>query len=439
MDISFGILPTILLLTMGLFAVYFLMYYRFIYSIIDPLFLFVFTTSFASVLAIYVVPTTKDLIHFFGCQAAVWIGFVFAHRRANYSFVGISRPNQVYGFSDQSLLRWATYLFLAVFILSNFIIGYVKGFALLSDAPSIAKFANFQEGFGLFRKMNWSLGTFSVISLVFLYFIDRRKIDIVLIVIVAFLSSLEGSKAALLQIVVSAGVVFYHPAFSDKRAVLKKFQRYMPIILTGVMGVVFTVLLKENDGLEGAFLAFIRRLLYTSDSLIYFYTPINIAYFNEYSLADYFPRLVNPILGFLRLQPYQEALGNTLFDNLRPSGFTAENITVGPNIPFYMEGRIYFYYWGAFPYSMLVGYLYGSVRTYFFSITRSSAFYFVFMGSFCHFAQAIIIDSNLTVTQLFNLFFFIIPPFIILSLLITGKITIRLNNLSQYYKMIQPR
>jgi len=439
MEISFGVLPTILLWTTALFAVYLLMYYRFIYSVIDPLFLFVFTTSFASVLAIYVVPSTQDLIHFFGCQVAVWIGFVIAHRQTNYSFVGIGQPGRVYSFSNKSLLRWSTYLFLTVFILSNFIIGYVKGFALLSDAPSTAKFSNFQEGFGLFRKMNWALGTFSIISLVFMYLIDGKKIDILFIAIVTFFSSLEGSKGALLQIAVSAGVVFYHPAFSDKRSILKKFQRYMPLILTGVMGIVFTVLLKENDGLEGAFLAFIRRLLYTSDSLIYFYTPINIAYFNDYSFSDYISRLVNPILGFLRLQPYQEALGNTLYDNLRPPDFTAESITVGPNIPFYMEGRIYFYYLGAFPYSMLVGYLYGSVRTYFFSLTRTSAFYFVFMGSFCHFAQAIIIDSNLAVTQLFNLFFFTIPLFILLSFILTGKLTLRLGSLSQYRKIIQLR
>lgn len=439
MEVSFGILPIIFLWTTFLFAVYLLMYYRFIYSVIDPLFLFVFTTSFASVLAIYVVPTPKDLIHFFGCQAALWIGFVIAHRHTDYSFAGISRPDQIYSFSNQSLLRWATYSFLAVFILSNFIIGYVKGFALLSDAPSTAKFSNFQEGFGLFRKMNWALSTFSIVSLVFMYFIDRRKTDIVLIAIVAFFSSLEGSKAALLQIAVSAGVVFYHPAFSDRRAILKKFQRYMPFILTGVMGVVFTVLLKENDGLEGAFLAFIRRLLYTSDSLIYFYTPINISYFNEYSVSEFFPRLVNPVLGFLRLQPYQEALGNTLYDNLRPPGLTAESITVGPNIPFYMEGRIYFYYWGAFPYSMLVGYIYGTVRVHFFSLIRTSAFSFIFTGSFCHLSQAMIIDTNLAVAQLFNLFFFIVPPFMFLSLILTGKLTLRLGRFSRYRKVIQLR
>ncbi len=436
MEITFNILPVILLWTAALFAIYFLLYYRFIYSVIDPLFLFVFATAFASVLAIQVIPTTEDLIHFFGCQASVWVGFVIAHRRTNYSFAGIGRSNKVYDFSNQSLLKWITYSFLVVYILSNIIIGYSKGFALLSERPTEAKFGNFQEGFGLFRKMNWALGTFITISLVFMYFVRRHKLYLILLTVVAFFSSLEGSKGALLQIIVSAGVVFYHPAFLENRTLLKKFRRYVPFVFVGVIGVVFTVLLKENDGLDNAILAFIKRLLYTSDSLLYFYIPVNVSYFSDYSWGDYFPRLTNPILGFLRLQPYQEALGNTLYDNLRPPGFTADGVTVGPNIPFYMEGRIYFYYWGAFFYSLLVGYLYGITRIKFFSIIRTSSFYFVFMGSFCHLAQAIMIDVNLAVGQLFNLFFFIFPPFLLLSFLLTGKMTIRLSSL--HHKKIQP-
>ncbi|PHK32857.1 hypothetical protein VF13_38610, partial [Nostoc linckia z16] len=96
-------------------------------------------------------------------------------------------------------------------------------------------------------------------------------------------------------------------------------------------------------------------------------------------------------------------------------------VTVGPNAPFYIEGRIYFKYWAAFPYSMLVGYLYASVRVHYLSITRSSAFYFIYMASFSHIAFAIVIDMNLAVTQLFDLVIFVLPLYILISLLLTGK------------------
>ncbi|QHW00496.1 oligosaccharide repeat unit polymerase [Spirosoma endbachense] len=435
MDINFGILPVLFGWATALFIVYALLYNKYIYSIIDPLFMWIFTTAFSSVLAIQIIPTLQDLLHFFGCQIALWAGFAIAYRKTNYLDSGLNQTGQVYEFSDQLLLRWITYTLLGVYILSNIIIGYNKGFALLSDAPTQSKIANFQEGFGLFRKINWSTGTFVSTGLVFMYFLKKRQIDLLFLLIVILLHTLDGSKTALLQVIISIGIVLYHPAFSYNKNALKKFQRYLPVIFLGIMGIFFTVLIKENNGYEEAFLAFITRLLYSADSVLYFYMPANVDYFADYSFWDYFPRLVNPILGFLRLAPYQEALGNTMVDNLRPPGYVQTNVTVGPNAPFYIEGRIYFYYWLAFPYSLLVGYLYALIRKHFFSLTRTSAFYFVYMGSFCHLAYALIVDVNLAITQSFDLAFFVIPPYIVLSFLLTSKLTIRLSPfLFKFYK-----
>lgn len=438
MEIDFGIIPLILSSALILFAIYFLLYYRFVYSIIDPLFIWIFTTSFASVLAIQVIPTLEDIIHFFGCQLSLWIGFVVAYRKVKYSHNGIGKLKEVFKFSDQSLLKWITYMLLIVYLISNLIIGYSKGFALFSGAPSESKIANFQEGFGFFRKINWSVGTFVYTSLMFMYFLKKRFVDLFFLVVVIFFSSLDGSKGALLQIAISAGIIFYHPAFSSRRIELKNLQRYMPLLLIAVMSLFFSILLKENDGPEAASLAFIKRLLYTSDSVLYFYTPINLSFFENYSFWEYFPRLVNPILGFLRIQPYQEAIGNTMYDNLRIPGTPVTSVTVGPNAPFYIEGRIFFYYWGAFPYSALVGYLYASIRTHFFSITRTSSFYFVYMATFLHLAQAVIIDVNLAVTQSFDLLFFVFPSYIFVSFLLRQKLILRLGkNSVRFFKINQ--
>lgn len=426
MEINFDSLPTLVGLSLILFFIYISLYKRFIYSIIDPLFVWTLTTAFSSVLVLYVVPVAKDVLHFFGCQVALWIGFVIAYRQASSIRGEIKKHEPICKFSNHLILYWTTYFLLTVYIVSNIIIGYSKGFALLSDTPTESKIANFQEGFGLFRKINWSTGTFVTTALFYMVLVKKRTIDLFFLLISIFLSLLDGSKSALLSVVISIGIVFYHPVFSDKRVLLRKFQCYLPLVFVGVFGIFFAVLAKENDGIDETIFAFVRRLLYSADSILYFYLPVNVAYFDSYSSWDYLSRIINPILGFLRLQPYNEALGNIMVENLRSPGSTS-TVTVGPNTPFYMDGRIYFYYWGAFPYSMFVGYTYAMIRNYYFSITSSSAFYLVYMGSVCRLAYALIIDVNLAVTQLFDLFFFVVPPYLIIYLLISQRFKIRFN------------
>jgi hypothetical protein len=168
-------------------------------------------------------------------------------------------------------------------------------------------------------------------------------------------------------------------------------------------------------------------LLYSADSVLYYYQPVNIAHFEPYSFSDYIAHITNPILGFFRLQPYIDAPGVVMLDNLRPPGSDSD-IIVAPNAPFYIEGKIYFNFWLAFPYSFFVGYLYAKLRVHYFSITKSSAFYFVFMGSLLRLASVMIVDINLAVTQSFDLFFFVLLPYLILSFLLTHKLKIRLRS-----------
>lgn len=436
MDISNDSLLLITFWSLLLFCAYYLLYYKFIYSVIDPLFSWIFATSFASYLAVQVIPTTQDVIHFFGCQLSLWFGFMIAYNVNNSSIKIVSATIQ-YEFYDHTLLRWTTYFLLSLYILSNIIIGYSKGFALLSSVPTEAKIANFQQGFGIFRKINWSAGTFVGIALIYMYVNKRRKTDLFFLIIVIIFSSLDGSKSALIKIAISAGFIFYHPAFSKEKLALKKFQQYMPLFFACAIALVFIVLLKENDGLNSAFIALVRRLLYSADSLLYYYQPVNVDFFEKYSPWDYVSVVTNPILGFLRLQPYHEAIGNIMVDNLRLPGSIA-SVTVGPNAPFYIEGRIYFYYWLAFPFSIIVGYLYASLRVYFFSINKSSAFYFVYMASFLHLAGALIGDVNLAITQSFDLAFFVIPPYILISFIFKHRLRVRITpKLGKIFKVLK--
>ncbi|GAB3576040.1 hypothetical protein GCM10027578_41120 [Spirosoma luteolum] len=398
---------------------YYFLYRKYIYAVIDPLFLFVLATSFASVLVIEVVVEEKDIWHFFACQAALILGFYVAYKKLAPAD-GLS-GDTVYGFTDQKTLEWTTYVLLSIYIVANIIVAYTKGFALLSDAPTESKVANFQGGFGIFRKINWGVGIFISSSFLFLYLIQSKSKYLYFLLIVAGFTALEGSKGSLLRIVIAAGLVFYHPAFWEKRRLLQRLKIYTPVALIAVLGVVFTVLVKENDGASEAFVAFIRRLLYGGDVVLYFYTPQNADYFANFTSLDYFVRLINPITGFFRIQPYQEALGNVMVENIRPPGVIVD-VTVGPNTPFYIEGLIYFGYWGGIIYSFVVGLVYALMRVYYFSIVRSNAFFFVFAASFLQLVTGMLTDVNLAVTQTFDMIFFSLPVYILVSLYINRSV-----------------
>ncbi|ADB40907.1 O-antigen polymerase [Spirosoma linguale] len=421
MEINFDILPKLILFALLLVFAYLYIYKKYIYSVIDPLFIFAITIAFASVLVIQIVQNPLDIMHFFLCQLALWLGFFIGYKKLVITSDSEFTNHQ---FTDETLLRYVTYLLFCVYIISNLLIAYIKGFALFSEVPTEAKIANFQGGFGFFRKVNWGVGTFVSTSLIFMYLRSKKIINFLLLLIVVFFTALEGSKSAILVIIISAGFILYHPAFHDDRKIIKKFQRFLPISLIGVMGVFFTVLMKENNSFDESIIAFFRRLLYSGDSVIYYYIPVNIEYFSHFSPFDYVSRVTNPILGLFRIQEYKEALGNIMVENLRPPNFTG-GVTVGPNTPYYIEGRIYFGFWGALPYSALIGYIYAMIRVHYFSIVKSSSFYFVIISSFCHLISALFTDVNLAITQSFDLFLFVIPAYIVVSLAFTRKIVIK--------------
>lgn len=423
MELNYSLLPTLVGSAIIFFSIYYFILSKYIYSIIDPLFIYIFTTSFASVLITQIVPELSDVIHFFACQIAMCLGFMYAYKRYNVKIIKDNAINNIYYFKDTNLVSLVSYVLLVIYITSNLFVAYNKGFTLLSDAPTEAKVANFKEGYGVFRKVNWGVGTFISTAFVYLYLDKKLKRYLVILFVISLFTALEGSKSSLMRIVIAAGFVLYHPAFVQELSFLKKYKWFLPILALCVLSVFFTVLIKENDSLDKALLAFFVRLLYSADSALFFYNPINIDYFSHFTLWDYPSRILNPILGFLRIQPYKEALGNIMVENLRVPNASSMTI-VGPNTPFYIEGRIYFGLLGAVIYSSFVGFVCALFRIYYFSIVQSSAFYFIFVCSLCQLSSAIIIDINMAVTQMFDLAFLVLPVFVITSLMFKKKIVI---------------
>lgn len=65
MEINFDILPKLILFALLLVFAYLYIYKKYIYSVIDPLFIFAITIAFASVLVIQIVQNPLDIMHFF--------------------------------------------------------------------------------------------------------------------------------------------------------------------------------------------------------------------------------------------------------------------------------------------------------------------------------------------------------------------------------------
>jgi len=422
MTVSVNILPELLLYAILIGMAFWGFYKRYIFSVADPLLIFIVTTTFASVLVIEVVEEFRNVVHYFICQLFVWLGFALVQKRTGNPAVQdlSSTPN----FTDVNLLRYTSYILLGIYILSNLIILRTKGFALLSDTPTESKVSNFQEGFGIFRKVNWAIGGVSSAGLLFLYLLQKRRRDILLLCIIVVFASLEGSKSSLLRYAVMTVLFIYHPAFRQHKQFVRIIKQFSPFAAIAIFGIFFAVLLRENDSTEEVLLAFIRRLLYSADSVLFFYAPTNVEYFARYSWADYPSYVINPILGFLRIAPYQEAFGNIMVENTLPPGVTLD-VIVGPNSSFYTEGQVFFGFYGSFIYSFLLGCLASWFRSLYFSLENGSAFILVFLNVIYQFSTSILIDLKLFITQSFDAILLVLPIYIIVCFAVNRKIVLR--------------
>ncbi len=434
MIIDYDVIPEILIYFIALFSIFYLIYRPYIFSVIDPLFIFILTTAFASVLVLNIVDQFNDIAHFFVCHTFLFLGFSFIQRK--YSVVKLLNQDQS-KLTDFKSLKLTVYLLLLLFIIGNCVLFFTKGFALLSDTPSNSKVGNFQEGFGIFRKINWAAGGFVTIGLIFIYITSRQRRYLFLLFIVIFFTALEGSKGSLVKILTSFAFLAYHPFFNKHKDILRTLRKYIPIGLAAILLVTFIVLSKENNDNEQVFFAFVRRLLYSGDSIIYYYTPINENYFAHYSMFDYPSYIMNTIMGFLRLAPYKEAFGNIMVENVLPS-FAKADVIVGPNTPFYIEGRIFFGYYGAFVHSFIIGAIYSIFRKLYFSFTTGSAFSFVFLCCLCLQSGNILVDTSLFVTILFDTCFWVLPTYIFSCFILDKKMHVKiprfLKHLIKYSK-----
>lgn len=422
MSVDNEIVVNLIITVFFFFIIYFLFYRKYVLSIIDPLVFHISNCAFSSVLVINSIQDPQYMIHFFICQLFLALGFIFIQK---YLVVNNSISNIHCCFYDLTLFKYTVYISFIIFLLANFTILYFKGFALLSDDPTTAKVTNFQGGFGIFRKINWGIGSFVSAGLLILFLIEGKRVYILLLAIFGLFIALEGSKSSLMRIILVAVLLINHPYFSGNKIIVDRLKKYVPLGFIAIAIVLYTAFSKTtNDFTQIAFI-FIQRLLYGADSILYFYQPANEYLLTQYGPLDFIHHITNPVLSFLRISTYDEALGNIMVENAIPPGVTMD-VIVGPNSPFYIEGQVYFGYYGAFAYSFFIGGVYSCIRKVFFSLARGSYFLLALCCALCFHGSNVLIESTLFITTCFDTCFFVVPIYITVCLLFNGKLVIRL-------------
>ena len=407
------------------FVVYMLFYGKYIYSLFDPLLYYVNALAFSSVFIVNTLLISQPVFafHFFWCNFFLFIGFFLV----NYKFRSkktrtISLP---LSFPDYFNFKVVLYILLLLYIFSNIILFFTTGFALLSDNPSVAKITNVQDGYAIISQFSTGVSIFLIGGLIFNFLYKPNFTDTFLLLLVIILSSMSGTKSALLQVGVILGTIVNHSMFHYNSKIKSTIKILTPIVLVSMISIPFVVLSKDTGDSEATIINFVTRLLATADSTIYFYRPVNEQYFSQFRFWEYPSYFFNGILDFLRLKKGIPAHGDTMLRNVinNPNA-----IASGTNTPYYIEGQIYFGYYGAFMYSIILGGIFAYSRYYFFNKNYRSIFFFVFSACIINHLSTVIVEVTYAVFNIFLTCFFVLPVYFFVNFFTKNGLKIRLGN-----------
>ncbi|RYX84637.1 hypothetical protein EON73_03235, partial [bacterium] len=172
---------------------------------------------------INVVQENRYIVSYFICHIFLFLGFFTIQKLNN------SKTEKIhYSFYDLNLLRVTAYILMFIYVLSNIFTFITRGAALFSDDP-YARETNFENGFGIFRRVNWGIGSFLVAALTILYVKERKSKYIYMMLSLALFTVMEGTKSSLLRILIVMAAMLEHPYFKEKYSISSSIKKYTPI------------------------------------------------------------------------------------------------------------------------------------------------------------------------------------------------------------------
>lgn len=382
-------------------------------SVLDPLFYFLVTSAFSLTLGTFVVEDPWLVVRIYTYFASFYAGLLVVLGRRSVARAPVAAKMDGGGDHFRVVLIGCVLVYVAV----NAILWYRSGLILFSDDPSLQKSAAYVGGLGFVRRFNWSVGAFLLVAAVYWALWELRPASVVALVVVAATAVVSGSKAALLPAVVAVGMYLARPfASRSGRDVSPRLRPLVPFVVLAAAVPVAAVLIVENNDLSGAFDALVVRLFYFGDVLIYWGDDGLRRHFSSALPLDYIRNTFGSVLGALRLIDYGNPIGSQFVQyTLPPSVDVSEGL--GPNLPFYVSGELFFGMWLAPLHAFAIGAVFGAARRAFLHYRGASLLRYSVLAFLVFMSLTLTADEGLAIGQLFDFAFFFLPILAVSSLL----------------------
>jgi hypothetical protein len=387
--------------------IFFVGYRRFIFSIFDPLCMFVLILVGDSALT-FALPWSPSLKwEFVGFLAFFWAGFSLRGRLTQKTFA-ISFGRQHWFELELMLL-----ILCAVILGANLYLGLSTGFPLLSLHPSESKVTIYTGGLGVIRRVNMGPYLFFCSGCMLLIMAGHKtRFALTIFCLTTGLEALNGSKGVMLPGIYAAGFMLAHRGLVRSRTFKAKAKRYIFAFLAIGVTVAVIVTTRDQSSVSEGLSKFFLRFLLAGDVILY-YIPNRdtlLALMGAHSWS-YLHYLLGDILGMLRISDYQPALGSVILGS--DEGF-------GPNPQFFIQADLFFGPVVGLLYSLILGYAVSSLRRAFFGKPGKSAVWFAFKLMLALTAFDLAIDSSEFVVDIAGACLFVIPTWLLSRLVWTS-------------------
>lgn len=386
-------------------------------SIADPLFFFVLISAFSLALGSFVSDDPWLVVRIYGYFTMFYAGFLVTTGKTQQTRAILLLND------DMRKFRAIVLGCAIVYFAANAMMWLNSGVILFADDPSLQKSEAYAGGLGIVRRFNWGVGTFTLIASIYWVLSERRVLSMLTTIVVSLIAMTGGGKSALLPAIFAVGLYLTRPFASvDKTDYDSRLRSLVPLLFGIALVPVLIVLVIENGSLKGAFDAFILRLFYFGDVLLFWGQDFVRSGFSNLGPIDYFKDTFGSILGGLRLIPYEIPMGNQFVQYTLPAG-TDFPESIGPNLPFYVRGELYLGIIVAPLYSFCVGATVGCLRRCFIryhghSLLSYSMLAFVVITSF-----TLPLQEELAIGQFFDFALLLIPIYGVATLLSANMTT----------------
>lgn len=365
---------------------------RHVNNVADPLVFFALTSAFSIGMASFAVDSVGMYARIVLYYICFYLGFFVATGRGRPAAVPLELTTKPHRF------RMIVITSCSIFFCANLIVWMVSGAIVFSDDPSVQKSAAYDGGFGFIRRINWGLGVFALIAATYWWLWERSRAALMWLLVALLTSVTGGGKSALLPMIFALGLYFLNPFRpANRRRRIPSRRVLLGALLVGIVPVA-VVLLVEGDSAQAALDALLVRLFFSGDILLYWGQPDLRAHFSQLGPIDYFLDSFGSVLGMLRLVDYSAPIGNQFVQYTLPGGSDFSE-SLGPNLPFYVRGELYFGPWFAPLHALMIGWILGRIRLLFvFYRGRSLLHYSLASLSIC-LSGALPIEEGLAVGQ----------------------------------------